>query len=99
MKKKKSSTLVKRFFRIKFNQNPYLFVVYFLILSAIVETDWMSSSDSLKHSDFSSVVSLHDLTFVNFFADWCPHCRALKPVWDKIEKDVNSGVTTVHFFT
>jgi len=56
-----------------------------------LNADWASSSDSLKHNDFASAIAIHDLTFVNFFAEWCPHCKSLKPIWNKLENEVNSG--------
>ncbi|CAE8582353.1 unnamed protein product [Polarella glacialis] len=57
---------------------------------AETDADWSSSSDQFKHDDFQSVVDAHDHTFVNFYADWCPHCRMFGPSWDKFEADLNS---------
>jgi len=56
-----------------------------------LDSDWSSTSDHFKHDDFTSVVEAHDFTFVNFYADWCPHCRAFGPTWVKFEEEVNSG--------
>mmetsp|Transcript_42482 Transcript_42482/g.109681 ORF Transcript_42482/g.109681 Transcript_42482/m.109681 type:complete len:480 (-) Transcript_42482:69-1508(-) len=58
---------------------------------AELDSDWSSSSDQFHHSDFQSVVDAHDYTFVNFYADWCPHCREFSKVWVKFEERVNSG--------
>jgi len=56
-----------------------------------LDSDWSSSSDQFKHSDFQSVIDAHDFTFVNFYAGWCPHCRQFAPTWDAFEKTVNNG--------
>lgn len=57
---------------------------------AELDSDWSSSSDQFKHDSFESVVDAHDYTFVNFYADWCPHCRMFGPIWDQFEKELNS---------
>lgn len=58
---------------------------------AELDADWSSSSDSFKHSDFQQVVEAHDFTMVNFYADWCHHCRQFIGTWSKFEDAVNSG--------
>lgn len=58
---------------------------------ADLDSDWSSSSDQFKHEDFQSVVDAHDFTFVNFYADWCPHCRQFSATWGKFEEKVNSA--------
>merc|ERR1719191_934533 len=60
---------------------------------AEVDADWSSSSDSFKHEDFDSVIESHDFTFLNFYADWCPHCRMFGPTWNDFEKKLNDGST------
>lgn len=57
---------------------------------AELDSDWSSSSDQFKHSDFQSVVAAHDFTLVNFYADWCPHCRQFSQTWSTFEEEVNS---------
>lgn len=58
---------------------------------AELDADWSSSSDQFKHDDFQSVVDAHDFTFVNFYADWCPHCQKFRPIWTTFEERVNKG--------
>lgn len=57
---------------------------------AELDSDWSSSSDQFKHDSFESVVDAHDYTFVNFYADWCPHCRMFGPIWDQFEQKLNT---------
>jgi thiol-disulfide isomerase/thioredoxin len=58
---------------------------------AELDSDWSSSSDQFHHDDFQSVIDAHDFTFVNFYADWCPHCRQFAPLWTTFETKLNSG--------
>lgn len=30
-----------------------------------------------------------ECNFVLFYADWCPHCQAIKSDWNKLEKEMN----------
>jgi thiol-disulfide isomerase/thioredoxin len=55
-----------------------------------LDADWSSSSDQFKHDDFQSVIDAHDFTFVNFYAEWCPHCRMFAPTWDEFERSLNA---------
>eukprot|EP01064_Diplonema_japonicum_P023444 TRINITY_DN3386_c3_g1_i2.p1 TRINITY_DN3386_c3_g1~~TRINITY_DN3386_c3_g1_i2.p1 ORF type:complete len:343 (+),score=62.25 TRINITY_DN3386_c3_g1_i2:24-1031(+) len=55
------------------------------------DADWSSSSDHFKHENFDAVIESHDFTMVLFYADWCPPCRAFKPVWNMFESDINGN--------
>merc|ERR1712151_731597 len=60
-----------------------------------LDSDWGSSSDNFKHDDFQAVVNAHDFTMVNFYADWCPHCRQFAPMFSEFEKKVNDGTDEI----
>lgn len=49
--------------------------------AAEFDADWAASSDHFKHNDFNSAVTFHDFTLVNFYAEWCSHCRKFHPSW------------------
>eukprot|EP01059_Diplonema_ambulator_P006724 TRINITY_DN16336_c0_g1_i1.p1 TRINITY_DN16336_c0_g1~~TRINITY_DN16336_c0_g1_i1.p1 ORF type:complete len:491 (+),score=97.93 TRINITY_DN16336_c0_g1_i1:60-1475(+) len=53
------------------------------------DSDWSSSSDSFRHDNFDGVIESHDYTMLLFYADWCPPCRAFKPVWNEFEASAN----------
>jgi len=62
---------------------------------AELDADWSSSSDQFKHDSFQAVVDAHFFTIVNFYADWCPHCRHFAPQWAEFEKGLNAGTQEV----
>jgi len=49
-----------------------------------LDADWASSSDNFHHTDFNAAVTFHDFTIVNFFAEWCVHCRKFAPMWNSL---------------
>lgn len=71
-----------------------------------LDADWSSSSDNFKHQDFHAAVTFHDFTLVNFFAEWCVHCRKFAPMWNEAAgrisekmqfQDADGKQTTVKF--
>lgn len=64
------------------------------------DRDWASAADgsSLEHSpdDFENVIQSHDYIFVNFFAEWCSHCREFGPTWDEFAGMINGGEVPLH---
>lgn len=46
-----------------------------------LDADWSSTDDHFRHKDFHAAVTFHDFTLVNFFAEWCVHCRKFSPLW------------------
>jgi len=46
-----------------------------------LDADWSSTDDHFHHNDFHAAVTFHDFTLVNFFAEWCVHCRKFSPTW------------------
>lgn len=55
---------------------------------AEIDSDWSSSHDGFKHQSFEKVVQAHDFTLINFFAEWCSHCRNFHPTWTQIAKKI-----------
>jgi len=74
-------------------------------LKSELDADWASSHDGFKHADFGEAVRFHEFTFVNFFAEWCVHCRQFAPEWKSIANThsemtpfaTQDGTSTVKF--
>lgn len=56
---------------------------------AELDSDWLSSHDGFKHKSFEHVIEGHDFTFINFFAEWCSHCRQFHPLWSLLAKKIH----------
>lgn len=54
-----------------------------------LDADWASSHDGFKHQSFEHVIQAHDFTLINFFAEWCSHCRDFSPRWNALAKQIN----------
>lgn len=55
-----------------------------------LDADWATSHDGFKHQSFEHVVQFHDFTLINFFAEWCVHCRKFAPTWNQIASEVKA---------
>lgn len=55
-----------------------------------LESDWITTSDEFKHTDFDAVIKYHDFTFINFYAEWCIHCRRFAPTWIEAESKADA---------
>jgi thiol-disulfide isomerase/thioredoxin len=36
-----------------------------------------------------SQISTNSSELIFFFAEWCPHCKTAKPIWEKVSADYN----------
>ena len=61
-----------------------LFVLYFVYEKYLKEgfTNTVTSDDIETHVKSGTKLVL-------FYADWCGHCKKIKPVWDETSKEVN----------
>jgi thiol-disulfide isomerase/thioredoxin len=57
--------------------------------AAELDSDWLSSHDGFRHKSFEHVIEAHDFTLINFFAEWCSHCRQFHPLYDRMAKKIH----------
>jgi len=55
-----------------------------------LDADWADSHDGFRHQSFEHVIQVHDFTLINFFAEWCVHCRKFAPSWREIADQVKA---------
>lgn len=58
------------------------------------DQDWDHTSEAFKKMRFEDVIRYHDFTYVNFYADWCVHCRQFAPSWNASEQIADKTVYT-----
>lgn len=58
-----------------------------------LDADWASTDDHFKHNDFHKAVTFHDFTLINFFAEWCVHCRNFAPQWVEMANRISEKMT------
>ena len=73
------------------NINKVLFLIAILLVLYFMYSKFLNEGFEVKAESFESEISPNDKTLVMFYADWCGHCKKLKPVWDETSKEVNAN--------
>lgn len=69
-----------------------LLVVILLIGGWMYFKGKFSSVGTSQIESFSDIDDSSSYRLLMFYADWCPHCRAAKPEWEKTKSEVNGTV-------
>ena len=63
----------------------FIAVTYYVLRTSKVKTNALADED---HQ--ASATSEAELIF--FYADWCPHCKKARPIWDQIKEKYNDKI-------
>jgi protein disulfide-isomerase-like protein len=67
-----------------------LILILILVVLFYVYTKYLKEGFQCKPDELEPLLESPEKTLVLFYADWCGHCKKLKPEWDKCAKDVNT---------
>jgi thiol-disulfide isomerase/thioredoxin len=56
---------------------------YFYYIAPASKTSYHPNSESTIRSESNG----HDAELLFFYADWCPHCKAAKPIWNDLKAE------------
>jgi len=57
--------------------------IYFYYVSPYLKTKYKANSEKKPADNFENKTA--ELFF--FYADWCPHCKAAKPIWNDLKSE------------
>lgn len=83
----KSIGQLKNFFKPS-KMPKLLLIVAILLIVYFIYVNYLKEGFEVKGADLDKEVS-EGKKVVLFYADWCGHCKKLKPVWDKAAEQVN----------
>ena len=70
---------------------PKLFVlVLILIVLFYVYNNFLKEGFECKPQEVDAHIKNKDKTLVLFYADWCGHCKTIKPVWKEAAEKANT---------
>ena len=74
------------------NINKVLFLIAALLVLYYVYTKFLNNEGfEVQAETLENELSSGKKTLVMFYADWCGHCKKLKPIWDETSKEVNEA--------
>lgn len=68
------------------------YLVHHDVEHAEYDKNWDKSSDVFAKFHFDDVIKYHDFTLINFYAEWCVHCRQFAPSWNKTEVQADNMI-------
>ena len=58
-----------------------VFIILLIIVAVIIS--YFNNKKSTKIAGGKKA----NITFILYYVDWCPHCKTVKPEWEKLEND------------
>jgi thiol-disulfide isomerase/thioredoxin len=64
------------------------FYIYLFLIISLIGIGWYAyqrlKKSNLQKKDNSYTGQPSSSTIMLFFADWCPHCKKVKPIWENL---------------
>jgi protein disulfide-isomerase-like protein len=75
------------------NLPKVLFLLSVLLILYFIYTRYLKEGFEVDPDDLENEIK-NGKKLVLFYADWCGHCKKIKPTWDETAKEVNAGKKT-----
>lgn len=63
--------------------------ILFAVFGYYMYSQYGSPAIEKKNADIYSATDPKEATIYFFYADWCPHCKKAKPVWEDFKNNYN----------
>jgi protein disulfide-isomerase-like protein len=83
----KSIARAKNFFKPS-KMPKLLFLLALLLIVYLIYVNYLKEGFETKPDDLEEQIK-DGKKVVLFYADWCGHCKDLKPTWDEVAKKIN----------
>ena len=71
----------------KMSARDYLLMGLLLVLGYFFVNKVLSKKENFENNNVSPTGN--DINMVLFYADWCPHCQKIKPLWNRFTDSMN----------
>jgi len=62
-------------------------VFYYYYVSPTLNTSYKANSEGGSMNNSSNNGSGKQAELLFFYADWCPHCKTAKPIWEELQSE------------
>lgn len=69
-------------------QLTLIFILVLLLLYYVYQSFHLNEAFETSCKDLPNKLKSNDKQLVLFFADWCGHCKKIKPDWEEVSKQV-----------
>ena len=70
-------------------------IALFAVLSIFYYYYYVAPSLNVKYkanNEINSGETIHNAELILFYATWCPHCKAAKPIWEELKNEYENKI-------